>query len=510
MKRIPTLAAAACLVLLSACGGGDGGSDNAGSGDVDTSATLRYAASGGATSFDPHKTVSSSDFLVLSYAYDRLVHVDSEGQPVPGLAESWEFAEDMSTLTLNLRQGVEFPDGTPFDAKAVKANLDRAMQDDSITAAQLGAVDSVRVVDDATVELVLGGPAVHLVLSLSDLGGMMVTPSAFDDPKALALAPDGIGRFTLADSQPGARYQFEASENYWDEDGLKLAGFDLQVITDPQTVLNGVGSDQFDCALVSPAMIDPASQIPGANVETRTVLTQTVLFPNQTKSEFGDVRVRQALNHAIDREAVLAAAQEGHGEASKGLFPDDYFVPNDAVSDLMAYDPDRAKELLAEAGLEDGFSFTAITLTIPQFVTTAEIIKEQLAAVGIEMTIKALPPADAGVSFLNGDSDAVISGWTGRPDPSMLLTNYFSEAAPQNVSKVEPEGFSEALAAANAEEDTEARGELLDQVQLTVLEHGAVAPITFNAVGTVCSEDVVGYEAPLIGNSEFRGVGITR
>ncbi|WP_194288986.1 MULTISPECIES: ABC transporter substrate-binding protein [unclassified Nocardioides] len=509
MKRIPTLAAAACLVLLSACGGGDGGSGGADSGDVDTSATLRYAASGGATSFDPHKTVSSSDFLVLSYAYDRLVHVDSEGQPVPGLAESWEFAEDMSTLTLNLRQGVEFPDGTPFDAKAVKANLDRAMQDDSITAAQLGAVDSVRVVDDATVELALGGPAVHLVLSLSDLGGMMVTPSAFDDPKALALAPDGIGRFTLADSQPGARYQFEATENYWDEDGLKLAGFDLQVITDPQTVLNGVGSDQFDCALVSPAMIDPASQIPGTNVETRTVLTQTVLFPNQTKSEFGDVRVRQALNHAIDREAVLEGAQEGHGEASTGLFPSDYFVPNDAVSDLMAYDPDRAKELLAEAGLEDGFSFTAITLTIPQFVTTAEIIKEQLAAVGIEMTIKALPPADAGVSFLNGDSDAVISGWTGRPDPSMLLTNYFAEDAPQNVSHVEPEGFTDALAAANAEEDTETRGELLDAAQLTVLEHGAVVPITFNSVGTVCSEDVVGYEAPLIGNSEFRGVGIT-
>lgn len=508
MKRIPTLAVAACLAFTAACGS----SGASGSGDPDPNAVLRYTTSAGATSFDPHKTVSASDFIVLNLVYDRLVHQDADGQPVPGLAESWEFSDDFKTLTFHLRTGLSFEDGTPFDAEAVKANLDRAQEPDSISAPLLSAIDSVDVVDEATVQLNLNSPGVHLVLTLSDLAGMMVSPEAFATPdgaQALAADPNGIGRFTLGESDPGSHYVFEAVEDYWDEDALQLGGLDFSVATDPQTNLNAVSSDQADCALVSPAMIAPAEQIPDAETKARTVLTQTVLYFNQTKSEFDDPLVRQAVNLAIDRSAILEGAQEGQGEASEGLFPSDYFVPNDTVADKLAYDQAAAKELLAEAGLPDGFSFTAVTLTIPQFVTTAEIVKAQLAEVGIDMEIKALPPADLGVNFLKGTGDAVITGWTGRPDPSMLFSAYFDEASPQNVSRTEPAGFDEALAAANAIEDTAARGEALAKVQELVLGAGLVAPLTFNAVGTVCNNRVTGYEPTVVGISEFRGVGMT-
>lgn len=508
MERLPALAVAACLALIAGCGGGsDSGSD-----EPDPNAVLRYTTSAGATSFDPHKTVSASDFIVLNFVYDRLVHQDVDGQPVPGLAESWEFSEDFKTLTFKLRSGLSFEDGTPFDAEAAQANLDRAREPDSISASLLSAIDSVDVVDESTVQLNLNSPGVHLVLTLSDLAGMMVSPKAFATPKAAAaLATDsnGIGRFTLGESDPGAHYAFEAVEDYWDEDALKLAGLDFGVATDPETNLNAVASGQADCALVSPAMIAPAEQILDAVTNARTVLTQSVLYFNQTKSEFGDPLVRRAINLAVNRDAMLEGAQEGKGEASKGLFPEDYFVSNDSVTDLVTYDQQAARDLLAEAGLPDGFSFTAVTLTIPQFVTTAEIIKAQLAEIGIEMEIKALPPADMGVNFLKGTGDAVITAWTGRADPSMLFSAYFDEAAPQNVSRTEVDGFDEALAAANALDDVEARGEALAELQRLVLAEGAVVPLTFNQVGTVCNERVTGYEASVVGISEFRGVGMT-
>ncbi|WP_235735589.1 ABC transporter substrate-binding protein [Nocardioides alcanivorans] len=510
MKRIPALAVAACLALTAACGssGGSGG----GSGDPDPDAVLRYTTSAGATSFDPHKTVAASDFIVLNLVYDRLVHQDVDGQPVPGLAESWEFSDDFKTLTFHLREGLSFEDGTAFDAEAAKANLDRAREPDSISASLLSDVDSVDVVDESTVQLNLSAPGVHLVLTLSDLAGMMVSPQAFATPdaaKALATDSDGIGRFTLGESDPGSHYVFEAVDDYWDKDALKLAGLEFSVATDPQTNLNAVASDQADCALVSPAMIAPAEQIAGATTKARTVLTQTVLYFNQTKSEFDDPLVRRAINLALDRDAILEGAQEGKGEASTGLFPNDYFVSNDSVADLVATDRDAARDLLEQAGLPNGFSFTAVTLTIPQFVTTAEIIKSQLKEIGIEMEIKALPPADMGINFLKGTGDAVITAWTGRPDPAMLFSAYFDEAAPQNVSRVEPEGFDEALAAANAIDDVAARGEALAAVQKLVLEEGAVVPVTFNQVGTVCNDRVTGYEPTVVGISEFRGVGMT-
>lgn len=509
MKLTPALVAAACLVLTAACGGSDG----SGSGEANPDAVLRYTTSAGVTSFDPHKTVSSSDFVLLNYVYDRLVHTDVDGKAAPGLAESWEFGNDYRTLTFKLRSGLTFEDGTAFDAEAAKVNLERAMEPDSISASLLTAIDTIDVVDDSTIKLNLNEPGVHLVLTLSDLAGMMVNPKAFATTEAatdLATDSDGIGRFTLTEADPGAHYVFAASEDYWDEDALKLAGMEVTAIVDPQTNLNGIGSDEADCALISPAMIAPAEQIPGTKTKARTVLTQTVMYFNQTKSEFNDPLVRKAVNLALDRDAILEGAQEGKGEASNGLFPDDYFVPNDSVSDLVKHDPAAAKELLAEAGLPDGFSFTAVTLTIPQFVTTAEIIKSQLSEIGIDMEIKALPPADMGVNFLSGTGDAAITAWTGRADPSMLFSAYFDEAAPLNVSSTEAEGFDEALEKANAIDDLEDRGEALAEVQRVVLEQGAVAPITFNAVGTVCNERVTGYEPPVIGISEFRGVGMTR
>lgn len=513
--KIKLAAAAVCVLMAtSACGSSGSaskGPDNSAPIKDAPSATLRYAASAGVTSFDPHKGLASSNFVLLNFVYDRLVHTDADGKPVPGLATSWKFSDDARELTFTLREGLKFSDGTVFDAAAAKANLDRAMEPDSITSTLLAPIASVAAPNAKTVVLTLDQPGAQLPLTLSDLPGMMVSPKAFGDKAkddALTLAPVGIGRFTLDSAKPGASYVFKRSPGYWDRREVKVGTLDVAVVTDPQTTLNGVSSGQFDCALASPMTIDPAKKLSNAWVDARTVLTQTVLYFNRTHGDLDKVEARRAIALAINKENILTAAQEGHGQAATQLFPKGYFAHDDSI-DANDYDPAAAKDMLAKAGLKDGFSFSVAVINIPQFVTTATLVREDLKKVGITMDIKLMTPADVGVNFLKGETDAVMSGWTGRPDPSNLFSAYFGAASPQNASKATLPGFEEALEKANSELDATKRGKALADVGRLILEQGGVVPLTQNDVGVFCRDNVGGYQAPVIGISELRGIGFT-
>lgn len=514
--KIKLAAAAVCVLMAtSACGssGSAKGPDNSAPIKNDSSATLRYAAAAGVTSFDPHKGLVASNFVLLNFVYDRLVHTDADGKAVPGLATSWEFSDDAKQLTFKLRTGLKFSDGTPFDAAAAKANLERAMEPDSLTAVPLAAIAKVEAPDAGTLVLTLDAPGAQLPLTLSDLPGMMVSPKAFGDKAkndALTLQPVGIGRFTLDSAKPGASYQFKQSKDYWDKGAVNVGTLDVSVVGDPQTTLNGVSSGQFDCALASPLSIDPAKKLSNAWVDTRTVLTQTVLNFNRTHGALAKTEARRAIALAINKDNILTAAQEGHGQAATQLAPKGYFSYSDEVSELNAYDPAAAKEQLAAAGLKDGFTFTAAVLNIPQFVTTANLVREDLKKVGITMDLKLMTPADASVNFLKGETDAIISGWTGRPDPALLYTAYFGETSTQNASRSTLPGFNEAMDKANSITDPAERGKALAEVGGLIMEQGGVVPLTQNDVGVFCKDTVGGYEPPVIGISELRGIGFIK
>ena len=183
MSRRMIAAIGLTAALLAGCAGTeDTGAAGTSSTATDPSATFRYATTYGTSSFDPHKTKVAQDNILLAQVYDRLVHRDQDANPTPGLAESWEFAPDGSTLTFHLRDGVVFQDGTPFDSAAVKANLQRAQEPDSITTTMLAPITRIDTPDPRTVVLALSGPGAQLVLTLSDLPGMMVSPNAFGTP----------------------------------------------------------------------------------------------------------------------------------------------------------------------------------------------------------------------------------------------------------------------------------------------------------------------------------------
>jgi len=500
------VAAFATALLLAGCGTSTAADTTA---EVDPHATLRYATTYGASSFDPHKTRITSDSTMLNLVYDRLVHRDRNADPAPGLAEAWEFSEDGSALTLTLRQGVTFSDGTPLDASAVVANLRRALEPDSITAAMLAGVESVEETDAHTVTLRLNGPGGQLVLTLSDLPGMIVDPKAFGTPEkdaALVLEPAGAGRYTVVQSQPGAQYRFTARDDYWDRDALHANEFEWTVMTDPQTRVNAVASGQLDAAMATPMSLDPAEQ-QGLQTHVQTSLNNYVLNLNRTRGEFGKLEVRQALAHAVDRESVVDTALEGHGEPASQNFPSGYFAYEESLDGQYAFDPDKAKKLLAEAGVPDGFSFVAGVSNLPENQMIGQILQEQFARVGIVMEIRSMTPTDLNPAFNRGELDAILTTLVGRADPSLLLTSFYAQESPQNPSRDEIPGFREAMETANRATDPGERAALLGEVNAVVMNHAAMLPIAFAELGAVTSDMLVGYEPNRVVD-EWRGVGV--
>ncbi|MGW0040269.1 ABC transporter substrate-binding protein [Rhodococcus sp. NPDC003348] len=506
-SRKLTAALAVSAALVAGCGSTDSG--GATTADVDATATLRYATTYGASSFDPHKTKITSDSTMLNLVYDRLVHRDIDGNPVPGLAKSWEFDAGGTALTLKLREGVTFSDGAALDATAVKANLERALAPDSITASMLAGIAAVDAPDAQTVVLRLSGPGAQLVLTLSDLPGMMISPNAFGTPEkdaALVLSPVGAGRYTVVKAQPGAEYQYTARQGYWDPEAVRAANFQWTVMTDPQTRVGGVASGQLDAGIATPQSIDSATS-QGLDAQVQTSLNNYVLNLNRTRSEFGKVEVRQALAHAVDRDAVVASALEGHGEAASQNFPKGYFAHDDALDGQYSFDPAKAKDLLTTAGVPAGFSFTAGVSNLPENTMIGQIMKEQLARVGITMEIRSMTPTDLNPAFNRGELDAILTTLVGRADPSLLLTSFYGQNSAQNPSHDDIPGFREAMDAANRATDEAQRAALLGDVNEVLMNQAAMLPIAFAQLGAITSDQVVGYEPNRVVD-EWRGVGV--
>lgn len=513
MKRgIARVAGLVGLVVLAACGGGGTGDVADSNAEIDPAKPIVYQNSWAASSLDPHKTRLGADALFLNMIYDRLVHRSVTGDPIPGLAETWEIEDSGKTIKFSLRKGVTFHDGTPLDAEAVKLNIDRALEPDSGTAPLLSSVESVEVVDENTVLFKLSTPDSSLILTLSDLPGMMVSPKAFSGPdggEALATTPVGAGRYTLADSKAGSRYALEAYDEYWDPDSVGAQSFEWLVVADPRTRLNAISSGDANLIQVSTNIVAPAEARDDVVVRAKNTLNSHTLNFNRQKSEFDKVEVRQAVLYAMDRDEIIAGALDNQATPATQPFPPGYFAHNPALEDAYPHDPARAKELLASVGLENGFKFETVVLNVPQIVREAEIIKSQLGKVGIDMTVTPVALADLSASFNRGEGDAAMNAWAGRGDPSMLLKQYFDAAAPGNPSQSAPDGFDAALDAANSAYEMEERSELLQAVSKLVMDEALFAPIAFFNQGAIHSNNVVGYESYLVGD-EFRGVGVAK
>lgn len=505
-----TTAAGSDDSVMSAPAGDTGpdGTDASSDGPANAGGTLRYAYPIGPSRFDPHRSTVGQDIRIFTMVYDRLVHYDSSGTLVPGLAESWEFSDDGLQLTLVLQDGVTFHDGAAFDAEAVKANIERGQTEEgSAVVADLASITAVEVVDPTTVALTLSAPNSALPGILSSRAGVMVSPAAFGE--GLDLAPVGAGPYRVSEYRPDDVIIFERFEDYWDPTYGGPDRVEWRIMADETTRYNALQAGEVDAALITGAQQDQADN-GGFTVDARPTLSYQTIYLHRGRSEFGDIRVRQAMSHAIDREAFVQSVLSGAGEPTVQDFPDGYYAYNpDYPGDYYEYDPEKARELLAEAGLADGFSFEMMVPNLSTYTLGAQVTQQMLADVGITVTLRTIEAAQAGdLMFAQDDSDSMIAQFGGRSDPQITMDLQYTPEGFLNAGDNTTEEYMALSEAAKAAREPADREAALQAMAGEVANNAFTIPIAHDFNINAYTDQVQGFNLLAGGEMDVRNMSV--
>jgi len=359
--------------------------------DVDPAGVVRWGTDLIATPkhFDPIKTqVPTVDLVHMSLVYDTLLRPTLDGGFEPSLATEATIV-DPRTIEVQLREGVAFSDGTPFDANAVKASIERNQACAQCTGfqAELKEIASVEVVDPTSFRLHLKSDNAGAVYALlAQMETVTPSPAALAAGTDLETQPVGAGPFVLERFEPERVMVFAKNERYWNADAVKLAGIEFVHTPAGQPILNALRSGTIDIANIDPTALDGLGN--EFSTDVRTSETNMLWMPVcKRQAPFDDVRVRQALSYAIDRDAVNEALLDGRGEVMWGLWSSASRFHDPTLEDHYAYDPERARALLAEAGYADGFSADIGGTPTPIVTRFAEVLQQQWGEVGVRLNI---------------------------------------------------------------------------------------------------------------------------
>ncbi|HPD91757.1 MAG TPA: ABC transporter substrate-binding protein [Pararhodobacter sp.] len=425
------------------------------------------------------------DSVVYSNIFEGLTRFMSDGSVVPGLAESWDISDDGLVYTFHLHSGVTFHDGTTMDAEDVKFSLDRARADDS-TNAQKGlfaSIADVSVIDPLTVRITLSAPNGSLLFNLAWGDAVIVAPESISEA---ATHPVGTGAFMFQDWVQGDHIDITRNPNYWGTPAT-LESATFRFIADPTAAFAALMAEDVDVFVGYPAPenlpqfeADPRFQVLVGNTEGETILAM-----NNGREPFNNRLVREAVAHAIDRQAIIDGAMYGMGTPIGT-----HFAPhNPDYVDLTAlsnYDPERSRQLLAEAGYPDGFT-TVMTLPPPSYARRGgEIIAAQLRAVGIQTEIQNQEWAQwLETTFRGHDFGLTIVSHTEPMDIGIY-------ANPDYYFQYDNPEFQALMATLNQTTDPAERTALLQHAQRIIAENYVNAYLFELAVPTVARAGIEG------------------
>ncbi len=325
------------------------------------------------------------DVVVYQNVFEGLTRIDQTGAVQPGLAESWTISEDGLTYTFKLRDGVTFHDGTSFDAEDVKFSFDRILAEDSVNAqkALYTSIEAVTVVDPLTIEIALARPDGMFLFNLGRGDAVIVAPESADNN---ANEPIGTGPFAFVQWDRGSRVILEQYGPYWgDKPALTKATY--LFISDTATLTNALLAGDVDGTNnFAPEALAVFEGNPQFKVLVGSTEGETILATNNAKAPFDDLRVRQALAHAINRQDVIDGATYGYGVPIGTHFAPHHPYYLD-LTETYPYDPEAARALLAEAGLPDGFSATLKLPPVAYARLSGQIIASQFAQVGVKVEL---------------------------------------------------------------------------------------------------------------------------
>ncbi|MBT2654434.1 ABC transporter substrate-binding protein [Bacillus sp. ISL-18] len=452
-------------------------------------ATIAYETD--VANFDPIKASGGINFPLLFPVYDTLIHFSPDLEPQPGLAVSWKYSND-STLILTLRENVKFHDGTPFNAEAVKFNIDRINSDKSMLT-DLKNIISVKVIDEKTVQLNLKQPDSSILLALSDQAGMMVSPTAVEkNGESYSQHPIGTGPFKMSRHVPNGEIVYEANKEYWDKDLPYLDKMTVKIMPEETTRINALKSGEVDFAEnISPGTVSSLVNDKNLKVLQEISLPFKMLYLNDAKAPLDNKAVRQAINFGIDREALIKAINFGIGEPAYQPFPKAYWAANKDLK--INYDPEKAKQILKEAGINK-VSFTLVHHSMAYDQRVAEAIKSQLAEIGIEVKLQAMEQQAALANFWDEKkANSFLGRWSARPDPQITMKALYSSGSYYNTGHTTAE-IDKLIAEAGKTYDQEKRAKLYRQIsEKAILEEAIGIPLFFTPRTAIMNQSLKGY-----------------
>jgi len=458
---------------------------------------LQLAVDGSPAGLDPHLiTAFNSAQIVSGPIYEGLTGIDKDLRVVPGLAQSWQISSDGKTYTLKLVDGATFHDGSKLEAADVVASLNRVLSKDiaSPLASRLAALDKATAPDASTVVLGLKEPSAPLLASLASIA---IVPRSFETNKdGLQRAPDGTGPFKFKEWQPNGFIELMKHSGYWNKAQPKVDGVKFNIVPESATRQAGLSSGQYDML----PNIDPATALqlkgrPGVKLAQTLELAYTLIGMNTSKPPFDNVKVREALNYALDRAEIVQAALFGAGVPGGPLSPalKDWVLD---VKEFPCFTPsaEKARALLKEAGVATPVNVTLLVLPRQDIKDIAQVVQAELNKAGFNVELK-IPELGAFVQdWRNSNFEAFVSTNAGSVDPDDTFYRTFRTGGSTNVFKYSNPDVDKLLDDARADLDAASRKTSYKLVQKLLACDGPAAFMTYGQLFTAMRDNIKGFD----------------
>jgi peptide/nickel transport system substrate-binding protein len=478
-----------------------------------------------AETLDPTLGGTAGGRLIFTQMCEKLYDLDAKGAVVPQLATALpEVSADGLTVTIKLRAGVKFNDGTPMDAQSVKISLDRHRTlQGSRRAAELSAVKDVAVVDPTTVRLTLAQPSSPLLATLADRAGMILSPAQLDKMgDKFGTNPVCVGPFSFVERTPGDRTVLQKAKDYYDADQVKLDRVVFQFIPDDTVRMSNLRSgdiliaDRVPTTDVAAMQNDPNFKVTKVTTNGYNALTINISniggigTPAGTPDSAlaGDPRLREAFELSLDRAQINQIVFNGLQEPGcSPISPASPFAPADLK--CPGRDIARAKELIAQAGVSMPIP---VELQINQGTVNqrfAELVQAMAKDVGFAVTVRPLDNTTSLANMTKGQFQVAFSPWSGRVDPDGNIYSFHYTKGPDNNANVSDPKLDELLDRARAESSLEARKKLYADAIAIIRERRSNIYLWFSNVFTAASSRVSGYEMYVDGMPRLKNVSLS-
>ncbi|CAH2715635.1 Periplasmic dipeptide transport protein [Neobacillus rhizosphaerae] len=476
--------------------------------------TLVYGRGGDSTSLDPITTTEGEAFKVTINIFETLlVYGDKDTSIKPGLAEKWETSDDGLTYTFHLRKGVKFHDGTDFNADAVVFNFNRWMNGNEekfpyytmfggYKNDEGHVIKEVKAVDPNTVQFILKRPQAPFLKNIAMAMFAIASPTALekwgDDFRS---HPVGTGPFKFVEWKQKDRIVIEKNPDYWQKGLPKLNKIIFRVIPENTARLNALANGEID-VMDGLNNSDEATVLANDKLQIieRPSMNVGYIGLTNTHKPLDNKLVRQAINYAIDKKAIINAFYGGKALAAKNPMPPSIEGYNDAIQEYP-FDLEKAKALLKEAGLEKGFEMDLWAMPVarpymPEAQKVAEVIQDSLGKIGIKAKIQSVDWATYLEKARKGEFDAFMLGWTGdNGDPDNFLYTLLDKDSigSNNYAYYSNDELHKILIEAQTETEQSKRNELYKKAQEIIHEDAPWVPLVHSTPLLAAAKDVQNY-----------------